>query len=169
MEGYKSARKARVQDIWVNLSGVSTFVYELQLIRLNAMNLVHAFFLLPLIACDSCVQHKHFTFRIVSAAFFCWSNSQVVLGKTVRLYKIIVFCVCWRLRFAAEPAGITVLAGALSAGASFTISLFQLINYPVAYLTVISVCAWEIARAGKGWDRSVMKVRGRENEHLRVV
>lgn len=143
---YKTVRKARVSAlffflwIWSMLFFISTTA----------------------IVCDSCMQVQyffHFCF------IFCRSISQVGLGKTIRLYETIVCCVCWCLRLAAEPAGITTLASALSAGASLTITLFQLINYPVAYLTVISEIAW----AGKGWDRNVMKVRERENEHLRVV
>lgn len=51
-------------------------------------------------------------------------------------------CVCvWCLRLAAEPAGITLLPSALSTSASFTISLFQMINYSEVYLHCdLSVC-----------------------------
>ncbi|TMS07507.1 Uromodulin-like 1 [Larimichthys crocea] len=45
------------------------------------------------------------------------------------------------IRLAAEPAGITLLPTALSTSASFTISLFQMINYSVVYLHCdLSVC-----------------------------
>ncbi|KAM8768157.1 uncharacterized protein AB9X84_020347 [Acanthopagrus schlegelii] len=48
---------------------------------------------------------------------------------------------CLFSRLAAEPAGITLLPSALSTSASFTISLFQMINYSVAYLHCdLSVC-----------------------------
>lgn len=48
---------------------------------------------------------------------------------------------CLFLRFAAEPAGITLLPSALSTSASFTISLFRMINYSVVYLHCdLSVC-----------------------------
>ncbi|XP_051254267.1 uncharacterized protein LOC127362525 [Dicentrarchus labrax] len=48
---------------------------------------------------------------------------------------------CLFSRLAAEPAGITLLPSALSTSASFTISLFQMINYSVVYLHCdLSVC-----------------------------
>ncbi|XP_039677683.1 uromodulin-like 1 [Perca fluviatilis] len=48
---------------------------------------------------------------------------------------------CLFSRLAAEPAGITLLPSALSTSASFTISLFQRINYSVVYLHCdLSVC-----------------------------
>ncbi|XP_027135883.1 uncharacterized protein LOC109138110 [Larimichthys crocea] len=48
---------------------------------------------------------------------------------------------CLFSRLAAEPAGITLLPTALSTSASFTISLFQMINYSVVYLHCdLSVC-----------------------------
>ncbi|KAK2847215.1 hypothetical protein Q5P01_010214 [Channa striata] len=48
---------------------------------------------------------------------------------------------CLFSRLAAEPVGITVLPSALSSSASFTISLFQMINYSVVYLHCdLSVC-----------------------------
>lgn len=50
-------------------------------------------------------------------------------------------CLCWCLRLAAEPVGITLLPSAVSTSASFTISLFQMINYSVVYLHCdLSVC-----------------------------
>ncbi|CAK6968132.1 uncharacterized protein LOC121898295 isoform X1 [Scomber scombrus] len=48
---------------------------------------------------------------------------------------------CLFSRLAAEPAGIRLLPSALSTSASFTISLFQMINYSVVYLHCdLSVC-----------------------------
>ncbi|XP_044209062.1 uncharacterized protein LOC122983408 [Thunnus albacares] len=48
---------------------------------------------------------------------------------------------CLFSRLAAQPAGITLLPSALSTSASFTISLFQMINYSVVYLHCdLSVC-----------------------------
>ncbi|XP_069546522.1 mucin-3B [Brachyistius frenatus] len=48
---------------------------------------------------------------------------------------------CLFSRLAAEPAGITLLPSDLSTSASFTISLFQMINYSVVYLHCdLSVC-----------------------------
>ncbi|XP_054867913.1 uromodulin-like 1 isoform X2 [Amphiprion ocellaris] len=48
---------------------------------------------------------------------------------------------CLFSRLAADPAGITLLPSALSTSASFTISLFQMINYSVVYLHCdLSVC-----------------------------
>ncbi|XP_055370080.1 uncharacterized protein LOC114867987 isoform X2 [Betta splendens] len=48
---------------------------------------------------------------------------------------------CLFSRLAAEPVGITLLPSALSTSASFTISLFQMINYSAVYLHCdLSVC-----------------------------
>ncbi|XP_047450676.1 uromodulin-like 1 [Mugil cephalus] len=48
---------------------------------------------------------------------------------------------CLFSRLAAEPAGITLLPSSLSTSASFTISLFQMINYSVVYLHCdLSIC-----------------------------
>ena len=82
-------------------------------------------------------------------------------------------CLCWGLRLAAEPAGITLLPSALSTSASFTISLFQRINYSVVYLHCdLSVCLKnqsDCERVRLQWMHGVMNAKGGENERLRVI
>ncbi|XP_049431533.1 uromodulin-like 1 isoform X2 [Epinephelus fuscoguttatus] len=75
------------------------------------------------------------------------NNSRINLGVTSCCLSpttkpdLINSTCCLFSRLAAEPAGITLLPSALSTSASFTISLFQMINYSVVYLHCdLSVC-----------------------------
>ncbi|XP_044058733.1 uromodulin-like 1 [Siniperca chuatsi] len=64
---------------------------------------------------------------------------------------------CLFSRLAAEPAGITLLPSALSTTASFSISLFQMINYSVVYLHCdLSVCL----RNRSDCERQCLQQRG---------
>ncbi|XP_074496702.1 uncharacterized protein LOC141770754 [Sebastes fasciatus] len=63
---------------------------------------------------------------------------------------------CLFSRLAAEPMGITLLPSALSTSASFTISLFRMINYSVVYLHCdLSVCP----RNRSGCERQCLQKR----------
>ncbi|XP_075957115.1 uncharacterized protein LOC142959628 [Anarhichas minor] len=72
-----------------------------------------------------------------------WINLEVTsccLSPTIQPDHTYSTC-CLFFRLAAEPAGIILLPSALSTSASFTISLFQMINYSVVYLRCdLSVC-----------------------------
>ncbi|KAM7399473.1 hypothetical protein PAMP_018744 [Pampus punctatissimus] len=62
------------------------------------------------------------------------------LSPTIQLDLTSATC-CLFSRLAAKPPGITLLPSVLSTSASFTISLFQMINYSVVYLHCdLSVC-----------------------------
>ncbi|XP_024864547.2 uncharacterized protein LOC112450985 [Kryptolebias marmoratus] len=75
------------------------------------------------------------------------NNSQINLGVTSCCLSptsqpdFSNFTCCLFSRLRAKPSGITLLPSALSTSASFTISLFQMINYSVVYLHCdLSVC-----------------------------